>query len=451
MVICNVCKNEFQPVKSLHYIARDDKEQGIATAIKASQEPILYDAFSCPICGSQYIAQEFKRVDENNTRIQKEHSKFETCLVYPSIETETIGGTEFIDADSDGDVDKSYDFMKDLGEMVARSAEIPPELIDIKLKPVEVVGSDNEKNGLVSEEEIDESTKEVTDFTQIASKIIEEIKENIVFRDDIPPEMIETPDKDNEDEVTVRLRSKYSDTTPVEMLLYGTWSEVRLRELLTKKQLTEKEFLGIVDAGIQSELSIGTEITLSNPLGTTNIWVVAGVNHDDTVGTVDLISKNLIQDSTDDAYGGKFGVSQNYFWSKLYKWLNNVFINGFSIAIQNSLKTMNVKTDIDGSIESTQDKIKLLSMNELGLTNSDWKYVPNTAEGTMYPIFESGNSDSAKAKRKKYKSDGGTGWYWTRSRIVGGSNYVCCADSNGSYSFSYYTNATGGVVAAIRF
>ena len=225
-----------------------------------------------------------------------------------------------------------------------------------------------------------------------------------------------------------------------------------VKELLKKTNLTEEEFLEIVNAGMQNELQLETEITLSNPLGTTDVWVVADVNHDGITGTVDLISKNLICDSTANAYttnNSYWGSSQIYRDSTIRSWLTGTYITGFSTAIQNALKTMDVITD--GS-DTVQDKIKLLSMNEVGFSNSDWGTIPTTVEGTRYPIFEKGDGFSARTKRKKYKANGSTaGWYWTRSRITGYSGNVWGVGSYGSYSGSDYANATGGVVAAVRF
>ena len=147
---------------------------------------------------------------------------------------------------------------------------------------------------------------------------------------------------------------------------------VKAESLLRKTKLTEEEFLEVINAEVQTSLQLGTEITLSNPLGTTDVWVVADVNHDGTIGTVDLVAKNLIQDTTTKAYttnNSYWGSSQAYKDSTIRSWLTGTYITGFSTAIQNALKTMDVITD--GS-DTVQDKIKLLSMNEVGFSKSDW-------------------------------------------------------------------------------
>ena len=61
MLKCKVCESGLVPHVDGHYIARDNGESGVATLIK-SPEGNLYDAFDCPVCGCQIIAQERKRV-----------------------------------------------------------------------------------------------------------------------------------------------------------------------------------------------------------------------------------------------------------------------------------------------------------------------------------------------------------------------------------------------------
>ena len=62
MATCTVCGRDFPLMVEDHYIARDTEKSGLVPAIAGKQEPELFDAFDCPHCGSQYIAQERKRV-----------------------------------------------------------------------------------------------------------------------------------------------------------------------------------------------------------------------------------------------------------------------------------------------------------------------------------------------------------------------------------------------------
>lgn len=57
---CKICGCEFTPVIDKYYIARDNGESGISTAFK-HVEGNMYDAFNCPTCGCQVVAQERKR------------------------------------------------------------------------------------------------------------------------------------------------------------------------------------------------------------------------------------------------------------------------------------------------------------------------------------------------------------------------------------------------------
>lgn len=57
---CHVCGKSFDPSKELRYTARSN------TMFRSS----FYDAFDCPFCGCQYIAQERKVrfVDDEETQ-----------------------------------------------------------------------------------------------------------------------------------------------------------------------------------------------------------------------------------------------------------------------------------------------------------------------------------------------------------------------------------------------
>ena len=63
MLKCKICGTEFPAVKERHYIARDNSRTGAVVVISKDEEKI-YDAYDCPMCGSQIIAQERKRVLE---------------------------------------------------------------------------------------------------------------------------------------------------------------------------------------------------------------------------------------------------------------------------------------------------------------------------------------------------------------------------------------------------
>lgn len=56
---CNVCGLDFEATKERHYIARENGSKGFSN-LSGREEPI-FDAFDCPCCGCQAIAQERKR------------------------------------------------------------------------------------------------------------------------------------------------------------------------------------------------------------------------------------------------------------------------------------------------------------------------------------------------------------------------------------------------------
>lgn len=60
---CKICGTEFPAIEGRHYIARDNNRIGAVVALSRDEEKI-YDAYDCPMCGSQIIAQERKRILE---------------------------------------------------------------------------------------------------------------------------------------------------------------------------------------------------------------------------------------------------------------------------------------------------------------------------------------------------------------------------------------------------
>ena len=62
MLECKVCGCKFNPVKQSHYIVRDnERASSLAPVLRSDAEPTLYDAFDCPQCGCQVVAQPRKR------------------------------------------------------------------------------------------------------------------------------------------------------------------------------------------------------------------------------------------------------------------------------------------------------------------------------------------------------------------------------------------------------
>ena len=63
MLKCKICGTEFPAIKERRYIARDNSRTG-AVAVISKDEEKIYDSYDCPMCGSQIIAQERKRILE---------------------------------------------------------------------------------------------------------------------------------------------------------------------------------------------------------------------------------------------------------------------------------------------------------------------------------------------------------------------------------------------------
>lgn len=53
---CKICGAEFTPTKEMHYIAREKGITGLTVIVK-NDESEIYDAFDCPQCGCQLVAQ----------------------------------------------------------------------------------------------------------------------------------------------------------------------------------------------------------------------------------------------------------------------------------------------------------------------------------------------------------------------------------------------------------
>ncbi len=57
---CEICGTEFPAIRERHYISRDMTKTGVAAVFQSSDEPMLYDTYDCPNCGSQKVVQSRK-------------------------------------------------------------------------------------------------------------------------------------------------------------------------------------------------------------------------------------------------------------------------------------------------------------------------------------------------------------------------------------------------------
>ena len=58
---CKICGAEFPAINERHYISRDLTKTGLGAIFGSTDEPSLFDAFDCPNCGCQTVAQQRKR------------------------------------------------------------------------------------------------------------------------------------------------------------------------------------------------------------------------------------------------------------------------------------------------------------------------------------------------------------------------------------------------------
>ena len=56
MLECSVCGMKFAPIAHWRYSVEEDKITGMFAGISSTERPPLHDAFDCPRCGCQIIA-----------------------------------------------------------------------------------------------------------------------------------------------------------------------------------------------------------------------------------------------------------------------------------------------------------------------------------------------------------------------------------------------------------
>ena len=84
---CKICDCEFVPEKKEHYVARTDGKTGVVSMFQSNDETGLFDAFDCPQCGCQVIAQERKRslyMCENIKEEEPEEDEEEVEKIIPA-------------------------------------------------------------------------------------------------------------------------------------------------------------------------------------------------------------------------------------------------------------------------------------------------------------------------------------------------------------------------------
>lgn len=203
---------------------------------------------------------------------------------------------------------------------------------------------------------------------------------------------------------------------------------------------------GYIDKIIENhdeKIFIGKRILINN----TNIapeynkYTIAGFNHDNTSGTVDLICCNVVA-TTD------FGSSNIYQKSYIRSYINGIYFEGFSDVVKENL----VDIEVISNGDVLYDKVKIPSCTELGISEyAHGGYVPGN-EGTRYPLFR--ESDFILPEDCHIIRKGKMDRYWTRSKYDSKDNrtigWVVTENSRNNIKYEP-VSSYNGIVPIIRF
>ena len=220
------------------------------------------------------------------------------------------------------------------------------------------------------------------------------------------------------------------------------------------QEITKVNPVKALTSGKFASKDIGKTIYLSNSVAATQEWRIADVNHDGTIGTVDLFPKYCLFLSGDD-YGISYRTDGDanvyYKTSNVRTWLNRELYNGFSDEIKNIIKAQEFSSNVDaGSIFGgiLCDNIKCPSLTELGLCGTCYGQ-SNIIEGSIYPLF--GSQISGQNPLASFKALSGNRYYsdyvWTRSRA---KNSYTWSVYNGCPDYTVAKNSLN-VIGIIRF
>ena len=203
---------------------------------------------------------------------------------------------------------------------------------------------------------------------------------------------------------------------------------------LTIRVLTEEQFLYYAENVGFTKDFIGKEVVISNN-GRQELFEIADIDHDRSIGSLDLISKGVVMD------GEKipFGSSDSYKDSNLRSYLNNDYYNGFSDAIKSHMRSMVCANPYDLN-HPFADMVKALSATELGLDDGN-----DYSDGNKYSLFDVNDPDSM--MRGQYGSS-----YLLRTASGTGMVYAYGYQvlSSEPYMFQTPYSVSHNVVAAIR-
>lgn len=154
------------------------------------------------------------------------------------------------------------------------------------------------------------------------------------------------------------------------------------------KELTKIDPVRALTSGEITSDYLGRSVYLSNSIAPNQEWVIAGVNHDNTSGTVDLISRyTLLQNTTTYSSTG----TSYYDDSTLRKYLNDTIYNSFADKIKTAMSQITTSYYRSNEWKTLQEHIKIPSLYELGFNDQNSTIRPyHQLEGNKYPIFDTG-------------------------------------------------------------
>ena len=134
--------------------------------------------------------------------------------------------------------------------------------------------------------------------------------------------------------------------------------------------------------------------------------------------------------------------------SDIQPWLNSTMLGKYDANIQAAIKQVKIPYRMNGGSGGTDQtganglscKVFLLSGYEVGWTTSDNSYFP--VDGAKLSYFESGTGSSANNKRIA-KLNGSATYWWLRSPLTNGTNYVWSVNSGGNYNYWRADNSYG--------
>ena len=152
--------------------------------------------------------------------------------------------------------------------------------------------------------------------------------------------------------------------------------------------LTKVNPIRTLKSGKFTKDDIGKTVYLSNSSSQCQEWVIADVNHDDEDGSVDLFPKYVLVETVPDI---TYGTQITYFTTKLRRYLNDIFIYGFTDDVRNSLSYLEYKYVNTTSKKDVtmSDKIKPPTQLEVGVYSSGYSSLEKYYPSKIYPYFGS--------------------------------------------------------------